>query len=204
MKDKKTAGINFSTGNDQKFQEIYETYFDRLFAYAYQVAGSYDMARDIVSDVFYTLLNSNRQLTGINNIQSYLYKSVKHQAIKAVSMDPLSFEGKSHREQMDFVENTNPQNLMVGKELDDFLKNVIDDLPPNCQLVFRMIKEEGLSYEEAAGKLGLTPKTVKNQLFIALGKIKSRLHEHYHDTPVIRMISNLSCLIVATSAFCFI
>ncbi len=199
MKSSKSSTVKPLHPSDQKFQEIYETYFDRLFAYAYQVAGSYDMAKDIVSEVFSTLLHSNRDLAGINNIQSYLYKSVKNQAVKAISMDPLSFEGQSHSEQMEYVDNTNPQDLLVGKELEDFLKTLIDDLPPNCQLVFRMVREEGLSYEEAAEKLGLAPKTVKNQLFLALSKIKTGLAEHFKDTPVIRMISNLSCFLLATS-----
>ena len=204
MKSSKSSTVKPLHSGDQKFQEIYEMHFDRLFAYAYQVAGSYDVAKDIVSEVFSTLLHSNRDLNGINNIQSYLYKSVKNQAIKAISMDPLSFEGESHTEQMEFIENTNPQDLMVGKELEDYLKVLIDDLPPNCQLVFRMVREEGLSYEEAADKLGLAPKTVKNHLFLALNKIRTGLTEHFKDTPVIRMISNLSCFMLMTSLLYFI
>tara|TARA_B100000609_G_C17168893_1_gene410500 strand:- start:425 stop:964 length:540 start_codon:yes stop_codon:yes gene_type:complete len=172
------------------------TYFDRLFAYAFQVCRSYEMAKDIVSEVFYNLLNANRDFSGISNIQAYLYKSVKNQAIKAISVDPLSFESEKHREQMSFVETTNPQDLLVGKELEDIVKNLIEDLPPNCQLVFRMVREEGLSYEEAAKRLGVTPKTVKNQLFLALGKIRSGLTTHFKDTPIIKLISNLSCILI--------
>lgn len=185
---------------DQKFQAIYEEYFDPLFAYAYQVVDSYDLAKDVVSEVFYTLLRSNRDLDGIRDVQSYLYKSVKNQAIKLLSKDSFAFETDSYKEQMEIIENTNPQDLMVGKELETFLTKLIDELPANCQLVFRMVREQGLSYDEVAQKLGIAPKTVKNQLFIALSKLKTGLTERFRETPVIQMISSLGCFLIFTFA----
>jgi RNA polymerase sigma-70 factor (ECF subfamily) len=44
-------------------------------------------------------------------------------------------------------------------------------LPPRCKLVYKLIKEDGLRYKEVAEILGISVKTIDNQLAIALGKI---------------------------------
>ena len=44
-------------------------------------------------------------------------------------------------------------------------------LPPKCQLIFKLISEDGLKYKEVAELLNLSLKTVENQMTIALKKI---------------------------------
>ena len=44
-------------------------------------------------------------------------------------------------------------------------------IPPRCQLIFKLVKEDGLKYREVAELLHLSTKTVENQMTIALKKI---------------------------------
>jgi predicted DNA-binding protein (UPF0251 family) len=51
----------------------------------------------------------------------------------------------------------------------------IDQLPPKCKLIFKLIKEDGLKYKEVARLLDLSVKTVETQLSIAVRKIAQAL-----------------------------
>jgi len=51
------------------------------------------------------------------------------------------------------------------------LHDAIEQLPPKCRLIFKLIKEDGLKHKEVAELLQLSLKTVENQMTIALKKI---------------------------------
>ena len=64
-----------------------------------------------------------------------------------------------------------PEQLMITSEMFRRVKEAIGELPPRCQLIFKLIKEDGLKYREVAELLGLSLKTIENQMTIALKKI---------------------------------
>jgi len=51
------------------------------------------------------------------------------------------------------------------------IQRAIDQLPPQCRLIFKLAKEDGLKYREVAEILNISIKTVENQLAIAVQKI---------------------------------
>ena len=51
------------------------------------------------------------------------------------------------------------------------IHSAIKQLPPKCQLIFKLVKEDGLKYKQVAVLLGLSVKTVECQMGIALRKM---------------------------------
>ena len=123
---------------------VYEKYFDRLFAFAYVITSCENMAKDTVSDVFLNLWASDRPLENIRELKSYLFTAVRNQAIREISNQPSNLESFSYEHVVKHVERINPEELMIGQELTDFIAQIIDALPPQCQLVYRMIREENM------------------------------------------------------------
>lgn len=52
---------------------------------------------------------------------------------------------------------------------------VVSDMPKQRQLIYRMSREEGLSNNEIANKLGISKRSVENQLSIALKEIRQSI-----------------------------
>ena len=65
----------------------------------------------------------------------------------------------------------NPAELLLSKEAVDKIMEAVNDLPPKCKLIFRLIKEDGLRYAEVASLLNISVKTVEAQMAIALKRI---------------------------------
>jgi RNA polymerase sigma-70 factor (ECF subfamily) len=64
-----------------------------------------------------------------------------------------------------------PEQLMITAEMVRRVQHAISQLPPKCQMIFKLVKEDGLKYKEVAELLGISPKTVENQMTIALRKM---------------------------------
>jgi RNA polymerase sigma factor (sigma-70 family) len=52
----------------------------------------------------------------------------------------------------------------------------VNNLPPRCKLVFRLVKEDRLPYKDVAQILDISIKTIDNQLAIALRKISEAIN----------------------------
>ena len=182
------------TDQQKLFADIYERYFDRLFAYALVLTNSERSAEETVSEVFYNLLKSNKGLSGIQDLKSYLFASVRNQAIRLVSLNPASFDTFQYDHMKRSVQDVNPEDLMIGKELEVFIENVIQELPPQCQLVYRMVREQHMKHSKVAEQLNISPNTVKNHMIAALTKIRERIEQHFSEPSVIRFPSSISTM----------
>jgi len=69
-----------------------------------------------------------------------------------------------------------PEQLLITAEMINRIKEVINQLPPKCRIIFKLVKEDDLRYREVAEILDISIKTVENQVSIALKKIGSAIN----------------------------
>tara|TARA_Y100001949_G_scaffold170789_1_gene172387 strand:+ start:318 stop:926 length:609 start_codon:yes stop_codon:yes gene_type:complete len=192
-------------GFNQLFKSIYEEQFENLYSYALTITGTPDLAKDAVSEVFFDLLKSQRDLSHVKDIRAYLLKSVKNSCIKIISRDPIQFEKLQSGIETKLVEEIDPEEVLIGKELDQFLEDAIKSLSPQCQLIFNMVKLQGKKYEDVANELGISMNTVRNHLVSSLKHIRNRIEKNYDDHSVIRLLTKLgSIILILASVLYFI
>jgi RNA polymerase sigma-70 factor (family 1) len=158
------------------FDELYKNNVVKLYRFAYSFLNDKESCEEIVNDVFIKLWTTRRQLGQIRNINVYLYVAVKN-----ASLNHLRSVSSKRLREINFAEffyfqlSTDPAQLLIGKELQQDILNAIHKLPPRCKLIFKMVKEDGLSCKEVAMILDLSDKTVFAQLAIVLKKLESRI-----------------------------
>jgi RNA polymerase sigma-70 factor (family 1) len=156
------------------FEELYLRVYKNFHQFAFRIIKSNHIADEIVSDVFIQVWKKRENLPSINNLRLFLYIAVKNQS--------LTYLYKSRREKTCWIEEYanepdfdssvyNPEQVMIANELQLSYVKTINKLPPKCKAVFKLIKEDGLKYAEAAKILNLSIKTVENQMGIAYKKI---------------------------------
>ena len=69
-----------------------------------------------------------------------------------------------------------PEQLMITAEMVKRIHQAIQQLPPKCRLIFKLVKEDGLKYREVAELLHLSVKTIEAQMAIALRRIGKCMH----------------------------
>ena len=64
------------------------------------------------------------------------------------------------------------EDNLFAKEISLLIEMVVSEMPKQRQLIYRLSKEQGLSNEEIASKLGISKRSVENQISMALKEIK--------------------------------
>ncbi len=75
----------------------------------------------------------------------------------------------------------------MSQEVVSSLMKAINELPPRCRTIFKLVKENGLRYQEVAGIMEISIKTVEAQMAIALRRIKANT-EFLKEFPELQYI----------------
>lgn len=154
------------------YKELFVGMHDRLRQLAYSILKSHEEAEELVSDIFIRLWLRREKLMEIETPRLYFYTTVKNLAITRLNRQKreVSMTGEDWLVRMDSI-FFDPEKLMMTDELIRQVKQSVDELPPRCRLIFKLVKEDGLKYKEVAQLLHLSVKTIEAQMSIALKRI---------------------------------
>ncbi|MDH7461893.1 RNA polymerase sigma-70 factor [Chitinophagaceae bacterium 26-R-25] len=163
--------------NDQQsFRKLFDLFAHRLVNFSQALLNSRETAVEMVDDVFVKLWKNRQQALNIQNISVYLYTAVKNSS--------LNYLSKKAKEQVtdpfDFINinisaDQTPEQKMITKELFKKIESAIDQLPPRCKMVFKLVREDGLKYKDVADILNISINTVDAQMVIAVRRISESM-----------------------------
>ncbi|MEQ9286373.1 MAG: RNA polymerase sigma-70 factor [Cyclobacteriaceae bacterium] len=176
---------NFGSLSDQRriaaFKELYISHFDNLFFFANRILQSEAATEDVLSELFFNLWK-NTDIDQVEDIQSYLYVSTKNSCLRYLKknrkLQILSIERNDEPELAEIPDMETPEKELLYKELKDDIDTVINLLPTQCRLVFKLVKEDGLKHDQVAKALDISSNTVKNHIVKALRKIREHLQKN--------------------------
>lgn len=167
-------------GCTTSFRELYDYYYNRLFRQAlYYLNNNPDYAQEVVADVFVALWQGRAVLSEVKNPDSYLFIALKHATARYIeknykSHQELLTENLPEVQSSDYQGDAN----LIDQELRRKYKEALQLLPPRCAEVFRLVREERKKYAEAAEILGVSVKTVDNQMNKAVKLLYAQLKEN--------------------------
>jgi RNA polymerase sigma-70 factor (family 1) len=175
---------NIANHNDQEsFGMLFDHFYPQLFRYSLYYVRQPHFAEEVISDVFYKLLTNNKELREIKNIGYYLYKAVKNQSLTFLrdQKNKISFGPITQEEDYFIAGTSDPENQLIDKESLLLVEEAVNKLPAQRQLVFRLIREEGMNYKEVADLLNISPRTVETHLGLAIKDLCQLLKLYIHS-----------------------
>lgn len=167
-------------GDQKAFERLYYLFHKWLLSISIAIVRNREASEEIVEDVFFELWQKRHEYDQIKSIESYLYVTVKNR-----SLDYYRKHSKNHfieiEELNNLVVKISPEDVYLFEELRSQIDSAVAELPPKCAELFRLVKLEGNSYKKAARKLGITPKTVENQIGIAVKRMSLMLESYLKD-----------------------
>lgn len=169
-----------SRHNDEKaLKELFDAYYGKLIETAKFYVNDHNAAQEIVSDVFIKLWNNRSNLKKVTNLMSYLYVAVKRQ-----SLNYIRDNSKRIQQSLDdsanhiVVELNSPEKKLLSKEFVEILNYAVQNLPSKCRLVYSLVKDDGMKYQEVADILNISVKTVEMHIGKALKRIKIAIDKY--------------------------
>jgi RNA polymerase sigma-70 factor (family 1) len=158
------------------FTDFFDYYFTRLIQFAIPIVKSEIIAEEIVLDVFLKLWEQRKTLDTINNIETYLFISVRNKSINTLKKEKkfhFDLLEDSHIQLADYKPSA--ESALIEREILGALNDAVCKLPAKCKIIFKLIREDGLNRNEVAEVLNISVKTVDNQVAIAVKKIAEQL-----------------------------
>lgn len=166
----------------KKFEDLFREFFKPLVLFSKKYVKSEEIAKDVVSDVFFNLWNYKTDFEEVKDIKTYLYKASKNQCLRYIEKNVELFHIEGKEFSKDFaIENFNPENELRYNELRKKLDEVVENLPPKCKIIFKHLKEDGLKYHEVAEILDISKSAVKKQLVKAMERIRACIADHFNE-----------------------
>ena len=165
-------------GDSMAFRQIYQLYQGRIFLFAYRLTKSKADAEEVVQEVFVKLWEKREKLNIEKNFSGYMLTITKNlvlDGLKRAAMDKKA--QKKIYEQMQALKNITAEQ-MLQKELDRLHQQAVNALSPQRRTVYLLSREEELSYQQIATKLGISKNTVRNLMSEALQGIREHISNH--------------------------
>lgn len=151
----------------REFEIGFRTLYLPLGMYALRVVGDADDAEDVVEEAFAHAWQAVERGVEIDNFKAFMYRCVRNECISFL---------RARREHVALDDVPEVCDETVDTSIRDAkIWRAVDTLPDRCREVFLMSKRDGLSNEEIAEELGISVKTVKNQMTKAFSRLRESL-----------------------------
>lgn len=184
MRDRKVDTLKLwklicNNDDENAFELFFHILNNSLIKFCVLYVHQREIAEEIVSDVFVKCWLNRKNLTEIQNPETYLFVAVKNQSLNHIKKySTIHLVQIEETDSVEFVNTYNPQKEIENKELIFRMDQAIAGLPQQCRIVFRLIKEDGMRYKEVAEILNISPRTVQTQLFRAIKKLSVILTQY--------------------------
>ena len=157
------------------FDQLFIKYHKKLYYFAKGYLKSDEKAEGLVQEVFIRIWTNRYNIKEYLSFNAFIY-SIAYNAIlnqfrkmnrerKYIDQYLLYREEKSNNTSLEVEYN----NLL------ELANKAIEKMPEKRKLVYKMSREKGLSNQEIAETLGISKKTVENQIHAALKFLKQEL-----------------------------
>lgn len=159
--------LDLQQGSVTAFDEVYHRYKRRITVNLFALLKDRHLVEETLQELFCRVWEKRHNIDPAQSIQAYLYrigsnlvndhyrKLARNRQLSEKFWDVVQAQSQSQPE------------AAVQKAMDEALYKAIEQLPPQCQRVFKLCKIEGKSYEEVGSMLGISVSAVKDNIIRA-------------------------------------
>ncbi|MDR2282668.1 MAG: RNA polymerase sigma-70 factor [Sphingobacterium sp.] len=161
-------------GKHTAFARIYDSYWKKMLLIAWNHTRDESLAEDIVHEVFLKLWD-NRENYFITHIEGFLTTAIKYAV--------FNYHRKEKNRLILAETQYEVEQIQDGeKELDrlfleEYIRDVVEQMPDKCKIVFKYSREDGLKNSEIAALLNISEKGVEANLTRAIKILKTRMNK---------------------------
>lgn len=172
--DQKKLLLELSQGSELAFTKLYNQHKNIVYSTALKITKSKTLAEEVVQDVFLKIWQNHENLAEITNLENYLF---------IISRNHIFDMIKKIARETNLVSDINYKNT-VSDDTDSAIKDdqyniilnqIIEQLPPQQQKIYKMAKWDGLSHQKIGENLGISTETVKKHMAQALKFVRFKI-----------------------------
>lgn len=170
-----SVNTSFYQKGDISLERIYGKYRNSFIRYAGKVLSDEFYAEDVVQDVFTGLFQQTIYFVSEAAALKYIYAAIYNRGIDLVRHRQIAQRYEEiYSNENNCVSHADGYNDLLKKEFFVIVEKRIKSLPPKCKQIFVMKFKKEFSNPEISRNLGLSLRTIENQLYIVRGVLRKQ------------------------------
>lgn len=173
MEEDKKLYKEYLNGNKEALNKLIYKYKNNLIYFITRYVKNIEVAEDIFQDIVLYFLEHKEKYNSKYSFKTYLYIIAKSRALNYINKNNTKTSIDEYQNEL--VEEELIENVIFSKERQEKIRNVINKMKKDYQLVIYLTKIEGLSYKETAKIMDKSEKQIKTLAFNAKNKLRNLL-----------------------------
>lgn len=156
------------------FATVFRAYYSKVFKFVKSIVKDDCSAEDLSQEVFIKLWAKRKILPTVQSLDNYLFIISRN-----ISLDYLRKAFRKKRVPMEVLDSmlmsyvsVEQQNIQEAKSELDQVRQAVFQMPSRRRDIYLMSRFDGYSNSDIAEIMGISKKTVENQLYLASGELK--------------------------------
>lgn len=162
--------------NDMRaYNELFDRYVGKLHRMGLRYVKDNFAVEELASDILFNLWVRRHELIIETSLSAYLFQAMHFKAISHLRKNAVTnLDIESLPEDILVSDGTADQQVVL-KDMQDLYGEKLEQLSPQRQKVFRLSREQQLSYNDIAQEMKLSANTVRNHMNAALEYLRQHL-----------------------------
>ncbi|MFT6336251.1 MAG: RNA polymerase sigma-70 factor (ECF subfamily) [Halioglobus sp.] len=161
-------------------RSLYSAYYRYVCTVVYKMIGDGSIAEDISQEVFIEVWKRRESLDVKTSLKGYLRMIAVNKTLNHIRTKKMDFEQEDAILQVPSTENST-QKKLEAEDLQNAINIAVDDLPERCRIIFGLSRYEEQTYREISEQLGISIKTVENQISKALKLVRKAVLDYQDE-----------------------
>ena len=167
--------VALSNGDFEAFNVLYEKHHRALYFFALKLSNNPHEAEELVQSVFVTIWETRHFIDPSQSFSAYLFSITRNQFYDILRKKVTELCYADYVLQQNNLIADDLEKQIEEKEINEIINKLLKKIPQRRQEIFRMSREENLTYKQIAEKLQISENTVDTQIRNALKFLRKEL-----------------------------
>lgn len=178
LHNEKDLLLQVASGNEQAFAGLVNHYWQKVYSICLTYVKLPETAEDITQEIFLKVWHKRETLGEVESFDDYLFIITRNTVVSALRKTSFQKNIQSELADSHFAVQSNAEDILVSKKLNELLAAAVNQLPPRQQKIWQLSREAGLSHDDIAREMGISKNTVKVHLVRAINFIRTYLSQY--------------------------
>ncbi|MDR6567401.1 RNA polymerase sigma factor [Chitinophaga ginsengisegetis] len=169
--------LRLQAGDETAFREVFDRFSQKIYGLACHFLKNKDQGKEVVQETMLRLWEHRLKLSVDYALAPYVYTIARRVALNLLRQAASSRAASLKLWESIPAYHNDTEETVLGADLERITGQILSILPPQQQEIFRLSRFEGLTYEEIAVRMNISPHTVKYHMMAALKVLRTHFNE---------------------------
>lgn len=175
--DERMLLLRVAEGDHAAFKQLYDRHGWRVYIVSLKMLHRPDLAEEAVQEIFIKIWLLGDKLKEIEFFEAYLRKIARNYCLNVIRRLLLESRATNVLGDETPQSHQDTEESILLRDTRQMIDDVVDTLPERQKIAYRLCHQEGLSYEEAAKRMGISVNTLKTHMKRALQVVRKNVTE---------------------------